>query len=118
MMRPGQTTSAKDSFTGVKPNYKRDFKAEFGEYVQAHVSPNHIDKSGPKPRAIGAIALCPTGNDKGSWWFMSLKKNGFFMADRWDPIPMPDIVIELLNQLYDNDETRGRKRRKYESNHN
>jgi hypothetical protein len=31
----GQTTSPREHFTGIKPNYKRDFRAEFGEYVQA-----------------------------------------------------------------------------------
>ena len=30
VLRPGQSVSAKESFTGIKPNYKR-------EYVQAHV---------------------------------------------------------------------------------
>jgi hypothetical protein len=108
----GQTTSPTEHFTGVKPNYKRDFRAEFGEYVQASVAPNHMDKNGPKPRTAGAIALCSTGNDRGTWWFMSIQTKGFFTADRWEALPMPDIVIELLNSLYDSDEPkRGKKRR-------
>ena len=62
----GQTTSPRENFTGVKPNYKRDFRAEFGEYVQATVMPGPTEKNGPKPRAVGAIALCGTGNDRGT----------------------------------------------------
>jgi hypothetical protein len=43
---------------------------------------------------------------------MSIRTKGFFTADRWEALPMPDIVIELLNSLYDSDEPKkGKKRR-------
>jgi len=64
VLRAGQDVSARELFTGLKTDYKRDFKAEFGEYVQAHVAPSGLEKSGSTQRAVGAVALCPTGNYK------------------------------------------------------
>jgi hypothetical protein len=40
ILRTGQTVSSRELFTGVKTNYSRDVRAEFGEYVQAYVSPS------------------------------------------------------------------------------
>jgi hypothetical protein len=94
----------------VKPSFNRDLRAEFGEYVQAHVIPSGLEKSGPKKRTVGAIALIPAGNDRGTWWFMGLRSGKTFMADRWDALPMPDIVIELMNQRHDRDIPRPRRR--------
>jgi hypothetical protein len=110
LLRHGQTVSSRELFTGVKPSFNRDLRAEFGEYVQAHVIPSGLEKSGPKKRTVGAIALIPAGNDRGTWWFMGLRSGKTFMADRWDALPMPDIVIELMNQRHDRDIPRPRRR--------
>jgi hypothetical protein len=104
LLRNGQSVSSRELFTGVKPVYKRDVRAEFGEYVQAHVSPGEVLTRGGKERTVGAIALCSADNDRGTWWFMNLKTKGFFKADRWTSLPMPDVVVELLNQMYDEEE--------------
>jgi hypothetical protein len=82
VLRARQDVSARELFTGVKTDYKRDFRAEFGEYVQAHVTPSGLEKSGSTQRAVGAVALCPTGNYKGTFWFLSLRTGRVFMADR------------------------------------
>jgi hypothetical protein len=103
VLRAGQEVSARELFTGVKTDYKRDFRAEFGEYVQAHVTPDGLKKSGGTQRAVGAVALCPTGNYKGTFWFLSLRTGRVFMADRWTPLPMPDLVIDVMNKLCDED---------------
>jgi hypothetical protein len=108
VLRAGQEVSARELFTGIKTDYRRDFRAEFGEYVQAHVVPSGIEKSGNTHRAVGAVALCPTGNYKGTHWFLSLRTGRVLMADRWDALPMPDLVIEVMNQLHDRDDRRGK----------
>ena len=110
VLRAGQEVAARELFTGVKTVYKRDFRAEFGEYVQAHVIPSGLDKAGPTQRAVGAVALCGTGNHKGTHWFLSLRTGKVFMADRWDPLPMPDLVIEVMNKLCDEDAGKNKKR--------
>ena len=109
LLRPGQTVSSREQFTGVKSNYSRDVRAEFGEYVQAYVSPGEMKKNGPDERTIGAIALCSADNQRGTCWFMSLKTGKFFRADRWTPLPITDDVIKVLNHMYDIDEPKKSK---------
>jgi hypothetical protein len=112
LLRKGQTVSSRELFTGIKPVFTRDIRAEFGEYVQAHVPPGEMLTRTEKERTVGAIALCSADNDRGTWWFMNLKTKGYFKADRWSSLPMPDIVVELLNQMYDEEEGRTSARRK------
>jgi hypothetical protein len=98
-LRAGDTVSPRELFTGVKFDYARDMKFEFGQYVQAVVMPNQMSKNGDKTRSVAAIALCSTGNDKGGWWFMSIRKKSFFDALRAAVLPMPDVVIDALNVI-------------------
>ena len=56
-LRAGQTVSPRELFTGIKFDYTRDMRFEFGQYVQAHVPPNQMERNGPKLRTVGAIAL-------------------------------------------------------------
>lgn len=103
-LRAGETVSPRELFTGIKADYARDVKFEFGQYVEVTVMPNAMEKNGHKPRAVAAIALCSTGNDRGGWWFMSLKKKSFFNALRGVALPMPDVVIQVLNSIAEQDE--------------
>lgn len=103
-LRAGETVSPRELFTGIKFDYARDMKFEFGEYVHAHVPPPEMAKRGPQHRTVGSIALCSTGNDRGGWWFMSLRKKTFFNALRGTALPMPDVVIDVLNALHFQDE--------------
>ena len=104
LLRQGQTVSSRELFTGVKTNYKRDVRAEFGEYVQAHVAPQGMSKRGPEERTVGAIALCSADNQKGTYWFFGLKKRAYFRADKWTALPITDDVIALMNKIYDDDQ--------------
>jgi hypothetical protein len=103
-LRAGETVSPRELFTGIKFDYKRDMQFEFGQYVEATVMPNQMEKNGPKPRSVPSIALCSTGNDKGGWWFMSLKKKSFFNALRGVALPMPDGLIDTVNRIAKDDE--------------
>ena len=103
-LRAGETVSPRELFTGIKSDYARDMKYEFGQYVEAIVPPAHMEKNGAKGRSVASIALCSTGNDRGGWWFMSLKKGTFFNALRGVPLPMPDVVIDAVNRLAERDE--------------
>ena len=125
LLRQGQTVSSRELFTGVKTNYTRDVRAEFGEYVQAHVSPGEIKKRGADERTVGAIAMCSADNQRGTYWFMALKTGTFFRADRWSSLPITDDVIAYMNKMYDEDEpkkvdmaVRRRKKRMKMSNSN
>lgn len=100
----GSTTCSRESFTGIMDRAKGDIRAQFGEYAQVHVAFGAHEKNGPKERTVAAIALCGTGNEKGWWWFYNVKTQAAFIADRWTSLPLPHIIIELLNQMYDRDE--------------
>ena len=90
---------------GVKTNYARDVRAEFGEYVQAKVVTTELTSRGTSERTVGAIALVSADNNKGTWWFMSLRTGAPFRADSWTPLPITDVVIDLMNNMYNTDET-------------
>jgi hypothetical protein len=112
LLRQGQTVSSRELFTGVKTNYSRDVRAEFGEYVQAHVSPSEMNIRGTQERTVGAVALISADNDRGTWWFMGLTRGTFFRADRWTTMPVTDVVIEVLNKMHREDENDITKKKK------
>jgi hypothetical protein len=52
-----------------------------------------------KTRAIGAIALTPTGNAQGGYFFMSLTTGRRLSRQQWDELPMPDGVIATAEAM-------------------
>jgi len=54
--------------TGLTIDYDKHCKLQFGTYVQVHEQHNNS----MIPRTSGAIALRPTGNAQGSYYFLSL----------------------------------------------
>ena len=70
---------------------------EFGSYVQL------LDRSVNtiRSRAIGAIALNPTGNENGAYWFMSLKTGQVITKGpgSWTEVPITDIAIAHVENL-------------------
>ena len=62
------TQSPRRIMTGQHSDYKVHGQLQFGEYVQVHESHDNSMAS----RTTGAIALRPTGNVQGGYYFMSL----------------------------------------------
>ena len=81
---------------GRKLDYKRNFKASFGDYVQAHR--NTVDNS-MNTRADGGIALYDSGNIEGSWYIYNLNTNKLLKRNKLEVIPMPQVVIDHMNSL-------------------
>ena len=92
--------SPREKITGQKLNAKTDLKHGFGDYVQ--VSDQDTDNS-MKERTRGAIALIPAGNLEGSWWYLVLKTMKPIKRNRAVEMPMPQEVIEYLNQKADDE---------------
>lgn len=88
--------SPKMLLTGVKIDYKRDCQLKLGEYVQVH--DEDMITNTMKERTLGAICLGPVGNAQGSYNFLSLKTWRVIKRKTWVSVPMPQHVIELLNQ--------------------
>ena len=81
--------------TGQIIDYKKHCKFQFGQYVQTH---EEHDNS-MNPQTIGAIALCPTGNAQGSFYFLSISTGCVINCLFATPLPMPEEVIEAINHL-------------------
>ena len=87
--------STRTLLTGLTMNYNRHCRLEFGEYVQTH---EEHDNS-LNPRTIGALALRPTGNVQGGYFFFSLTTGNVINRMRWTTIPMPKEVIDRVEWM-------------------
>ena len=93
-----ETNSPETLIEGVPgPCYKDIVKLNFGDYVQAHV-PNNITNNN-EARVHGAIALYPSGNAQGSWYFMSLETGKKVHRYDWDILPITKEVLDRVEKI-------------------
>jgi hypothetical protein len=52
-----------------------------------------------RARTTGAIAMTPTGNAQGGYYFLSLTTGARISRQQWDALPMPDGVIEAVERM-------------------
>ena len=116
VLRPGQTVSSRELYSGVKMDLRRDFRVAFGEYCEVAV--DTVPRNGPAARTASAIALCPVGNDRGTWWFFNIKTKATFRADKWTVMPTSALVIEAMTALYNQDEPKKRRLTRPDDAHN
>ena len=83
-----------ERFYGLKLDYKKNFKAGFGDYVQAH---NNASDNTMKSRTTGGLTLYDTGNKQGSWYIYNLETGRIIKRNKFTILPMPDVVINFLN---------------------
>ena len=90
-----QTMSPRTLLTGLTLNYHRHCHLEFGEYVQSHEE----HENSLNPHTIGALALHPTGNVQGGYFFLSLTTGKVINRMRWTRIPMLQDVIDRVERM-------------------
>ena len=90
-----KTLSPRTLLTGQTWSYTTHCKLEFGDYVQTH---EEHDNS-MAVRTIGAIALRPTGNTQGGYFFFSLTTGRVLNRGRWTSLPMPNEVIDRVHRM-------------------
>ena len=91
------TLSPRQLVLGEHIDYQKHCTLEFGTYVQTHDEHDNSMKS----RSTGAIALRPTGNRQGGYFFYSLR-TGLRLHRRsgsWDVLPMPQSVVDRVHEL-------------------
>ena len=87
--------SPRTIITGQVLDYAKHCRLEFGDYVQVHEDHNNSMAM----RTTGAIALRPTGNAQGGFYFFSLSTGRRLNRYRWTKLPMPGEVIDRVHQL-------------------
>ncbi len=80
---------------GLHLDYAKHCKLEFGTYVQVHKEHDNSMNT----RTTGAIALRPTGNSQGGYYFFSLSTGRRLNRNRWTELPMPAEVIARVQVL-------------------
>jgi hypothetical protein len=70
--------------TGSTIDFHRHCQYEFGEYVQTHEA--HDNSMGS--RTVGALALRPTGNAQGGYYFFSLSTGRVINRNRATKLPI------------------------------
>jgi hypothetical protein len=91
------TLSPRNIMTGIQFDYNKHCQLPFGSYVQAHEEPRPTNTQAA--RTVGAICLGPTGNIQRSYKFLNLRTGKCITRRRWTPLPMPQEVIDRVNQL-------------------
>ena len=81
--------------TGLTMNYNRHCRLEFREYVQTHEEHDNSHNL----RTIGTLALRPTGNVQGGYFFLSLTMGKVINRMCWTTIPMPKEVIDHVERM-------------------
>ena len=90
-----QTESPRRLVTGENIDYNKHCRYEFGQYVQCHEQHDNT----MAPRTVGAIALRPTGNRQGSYYFLSLNSGRIITRNHATPLPMPQEVLTRVENL-------------------
>jgi hypothetical protein len=89
------TLSPRAIVDGLQIDFNKHCRLEFGEYVQVHEDHDNT----MLPRTTGTIALRPTGNDQGGFYFYSLSSGRRINRNHWTPLPMPADVIDRVHKL-------------------
>jgi len=89
------TLSPCSLLTGQVIDYHRHCRLKFGAYAQVHESHDNS----MAPQTVGALALCPTGNAQGRYFFFSLSTGRVVNRAQWTELPMPPKVVEWVHDM-------------------
>jgi hypothetical protein len=89
------TMSPATIVTGEPKTDFQTLRLEFGTYVQVYDGTSNDTKS----RTLGAIALNPTGNTSGDYYFMSLATGARIHRRSWTILPISDSVISRVEAI-------------------
>ena len=86
--------SPREKLWGRRINVDKELKHGYGDYVQVHTS---LVNNTMNERTSGSIALMPSGNLEGSWYYYLLANNEIVKRNRATPMPITDDIIAYLN---------------------
>ena len=91
------TMSPKALLDGLPLDYKQHLRSMFGAYCQVHEEDK--PRNGNLPRTKAAICVGPSDNNQGGYKFYTLRSGKKVTRRAWDELPMPDTVIDRVNEL-------------------
>ena len=80
-----------------RPDYNDLKQLNFGDYVQVKQPMDATNTS--KARTVGAIALCPSGNGQGSWYFMPVSTGERIHRYQWTELPLGQETIDRIHNM-------------------
>jgi hypothetical protein len=89
------TMSPRAIIVGLKLDYTKHCQLEFGSYVQVHEEHDNSMASW----TTETIALRPTSNAQGGYYFFSLSTGRRLGRNCWTALPMPQDVIDRVHTL-------------------
>jgi hypothetical protein len=92
-----KTMSPRAIIVGGELDYAKHCRLEFGTYCQVHEE--HDNSMATRAAGAGAIALRPTGNTQGGYYFFSLTTGRRLNRNRWTELPMPADIIDRVYTL-------------------
>ena len=87
--------SSRVLMAGFTLDYHQHCQLEIGAYIQTIEEHDNSMQS----QTAGAIALCPTGNHQGGYYFMSLTSSHRLTQNQWTTLPMPQDIIDRVSIL-------------------
>ena len=91
------TLSPRNIVLGRPDLTQKELLLEFGTYVQVHLHPSVSNTTAP--RTVEEIALGPSGNVQGGWYFQNLETGDQLYARSWTELSVPDHVIQRVNDI-------------------
>jgi len=91
------TLSPRNIVQGRPDLSKNELLLEFGTYVQVHLHPGISNTTAA--RTVEGIALGPSGNVQGGWYFQNLETGDQLHACSWTELSVLDHVIQHVNGM-------------------
>ena len=91
------TLSPSAIVTGLPTPDYACMRLELGAYVQVFEDCDPTNT--PRARSLGAIALMPTGNAQGDYFFLSLSTGARISRHAWTEVPITDTAIARVEAL-------------------
>jgi hypothetical protein len=85
-------------FGGWRPKFKKELSLCWGDYAEVY-NPAVTSNSILQPRSEPCVALYPTGNTHGSWYFLNLNTNRVVMRSNWRRMFFSTDFINRMNNL-------------------
>jgi hypothetical protein len=91
------TLSPKTIMSGETLYFNKHLSLQISQYCQVHEE--DTPQNSQVARTKGAISIGPSGNLQGGFKFMALNSDKKIVQCSWDVIPLPDVVINRINEL-------------------